>query len=189
MSKPKLFLYKARDAPIIVILRRGIKKTSWELIRWNLVDDSFLEGQWLIGKYMNGKYCQLSPDGKYFSYHYDIYKHHSWVCHSVLSLVPNFTALYFCPEHTGNWDEIEFAENGSIVFSPSRLEKKGNIDLPIVDFSKDIAIVPSAYIKEKKWTDSKGRVITTEEGKLLADGIVLYDTTDHCFIAREPIVL
>lgn len=189
MTKPKLFLYKAQDAPIVVILRRGIKRTTWELIRWNLETDTFQEGQWLLHKHMNGRYCSLSPDGTYFSYHYDTYgKSGEWTCHSVVSLVPNFTALYFCVEHHGNWEEIQFAEDGCIVFDSSRLEKKSDIDIPVVKWKKGLAIAPSGYIKGAEWTDPKGRIITTEEGKLFANGLVLYDTTDHTFVAREPIV-
>ena len=214
----KLFLHKARDAPIAVLLRRTNKKKDWEMIRWDMETDTFTEGQWLMGKTMNGRYCQLSADGKYFAYHYDLYGESkqnpsgNWACHGVVSLVPNFTALYFCPNHMGNWEKIHFSEKGEVAFRD--MQKKSEDAPPLVVWTKDMPIVPSSYIdvdneenaqalnfhpatiahsKAKgtfpeftPWKDHKGRVITTDGGKLLADGVVIYDCTDHVFEARPP---
>ena len=49
-----------------------------------------------------------------------------------------------------------------------------------------VKCIDSGYVKQS-FTDPKGRVITTKEGKLFADGELLYDTTDHVFrcVARE----
>jgi hypothetical protein len=188
---PKLFLHKARDAPIVAILRRS-DKTNWELIKWDIRADTFTEGQWLLGKTMNGKYPLLSPDGKLFSYHYDIYHKGDWKCEGAVSLLPNFTALYFCGDHGGNWEEIGFGEDGALVFEPTRLVKKGEVELPIRKYDKNLPQVQRTYIDFEKldsnvWVDPKGRKITTKDGILYADGKILYDTTHHMFEARKPV--
>lgn len=184
----KLFLHKAADAPIVVILRRagGSKRMAWELIEWNLETDTFREGQWLMGKQMNGKYLQVSPNGKYIGYHYYFYTP-DWQCHGAVSRVPNFTAIFFCPEHCGNWEQIQFTPDNNIIFSNLKLMKKRDSDLKVFTYKERKDAVPSSWLGEGPWTDPKGRVITTEEGKLLADGQVLYDTTDHVFVARAPV--
>jgi hypothetical protein len=220
MPTVKLFLHKARDAPIAVLLRRCNKQKDWEMIRWNMETDTFTEGQWLMGKHMNGRYCQVSADGKYFAYHYDLYGKSNqnpagtWACHGAVSLVPNFTALYFCPNHAGNWEKIEFSEAGEVVFKD--MEKKSDTAPPLIPWTKGIPLIPSSYIdvnnedfvekmksyriwnkamesersfpEKVDWKDSRGRVITTDGGKLLADGKVIYDCSDHTFVARPPIV-
>jgi hypothetical protein len=188
----KLFLHKARDAPIAVLLRRTNKKKDWEMIRWDMETDTFTQGQWLMGKTMNGRYCQLSADGKYFAYNYDLYGESkqnpsgNWACHGVVSLVPNFTALYFCPNHMGNWEKIHFSEAGDVVFKD--MEKKSEDAPPLIPWTKDMPLVPDSYVdvNSQEWRDPRGRVITTDGGKLLADGIVIYDCTDHVFEARPP---
>ena len=189
----KLFLHKARDAPIAVLLRRTNKKKDWEMILWDMDTDTFTEGQWLMGKTMNGKYACLSADGKYFAYHYDLYGKSAqnpsgvWACHGAVSLVPNFTALYFCPDHYGNWEQIQFSENGDVVFR--QMEKKSEDAPSLVCWKKGMALVPPSYVdvNSQEWMDHKGRVITTDGGKLLADGVVIYDCTDHVFEARPPV--
>jgi hypothetical protein len=188
---PKLFLHKARDAPIVAILRRS-EKTNWELIKWDIRTDTFTEGQWLLGKTMNGKYPLLSPDGKLFSYHYDIYHKGDWRCEGAVSLLPNFTALYFCGDHCGNWESIGFGEDGSLVFEPTRLVKRGDLELPIRKYDKNFPDTPRTYIDFEEleghvWLDPKGRKITTKDGILYGDGTVLYDTTEHVFEARKPV--
>jgi hypothetical protein len=188
---PKLFLHKARDAPIVAILRRS-DKTNWELIKWDIRTDTFTEGQWLLGKSMNGKYPLLSPDGQLFSYHYDIYHKGDWKCEGAVSLLPNFTALYFCGDHMGNWEEIGFGEDGHLVFEPTRLLKRGDLELPIRKYDKNLPNMPRTHIDFEEldghyWLDPKGRKITTKDGILYADGKVLYDTTEHVFEARKPV--
>lgn len=186
MAIPKLFLYKAAKANTVVILRRGETKETWEMIRWNLDTDTFTEGQWLIKKQMNGAYASISPCGRYFGYFYQVYGYVKGVqkyesC-GVVSQVPNFTALYFNGNHGGCWESVRFTEKGEVVSSP--MEKKGDVELPIAPHTATLA--SSGYIDKPSWTDPKGRIITTEGAKLLADGIVIYDTTDHKFVARSP---
>lgn len=187
MTLPKLFLYKAQNANTVVILRRGENRETWELIKWDLETDTFTEGQWLLKKYMNGKYCAISPCGNYFAYHYDVYGYvggeQNHMCHGIISKVPNFTALYFNEMHHGNWQSIEFTKKGEVVYG-SKMVKKGDILLTFVDW--DSPTIPSGYIDAESWTDPKGRVITHKNGVLLADNQVLYDTTDHVFVPKEP---
>ena len=182
----KLFLYKAAKANVVAILRReSSSKENWELIRWDLDTDTFTEGQWLMKKQMNGKYAAISPCGRFFAYHYNIYHKGDWACHGVVSSLPNFTALYYNEKHMGNWEMVRFTEDSEIRGPP--MVKKGNMELAQVSSTKEKA--PSGYINmdtEPFWTDPKGRIITTENGKLLADGVVLYDTTDHVFSAKTP---
>ena len=93
----KLFLYKAKDANIIAILRRGIKRKEWQLILWNTLDDTFQEGQWLINKMIHPRYCSISPNGIYFFYHY--WDRGQYSEDAVFSKLPNFTAEYY-----GTWN-------------------------------------------------------------------------------------
>lgn len=182
---PKLFLYKAAEANIIAILRRGQNHETWELIRWDLDTDTFTEGQWLLKKHMNGKYAAISPCGHFFAYHYDVYSYvkgeQNHACHGVVSALPNFTALYFNENHMGNWESIRFTKTGKISGPP--MVKKGDVELSFVDHKAPV--IHSGLIQETSWTDPKGRVIRTEGGKLFVDDILLYDTTDHAFVAKE----
>lgn len=186
MTTPKLFLYKAAEANTAVILRRGDKRDSWEIIRWDLDTDTFTEGQWLMKKQMNGKYAAISPCGRFFAYHYEISGFvkgvQDYQCHSVVSSVPNFTALYFDDKTLGNWGILGFTEKGEIV-SSGQMVKKGSVELPFAERGSSLA--PSGYVSSAEWTDPRGRVITLDEGKLFADGTLLYDTTDHMFVPRS----
>ncbi len=202
MTIPKLYLYKAEYANIVAILRRGTQRNEWELIKWDLTTDSFTEGQWLRGKVMNGKYSAISPDGQFFAYHYDIYPmendKQTFDSHGVVSRLPNFTALYFKPNFGGNWADIGFDMNSSIVYSGmtgvETLEKKGNEDIPFVDWRSAVK-APTGYIQESRlregaeepFVDHKGRVITTQDAKILVNNQVIYDTTDHVFVAKPPV--
>jgi hypothetical protein len=92
----------------------------------------------------------------------------------------------------GNWEGIRFGEDGSLVFDPTRLVKKGSVELPIRKYDMNLPEVGASYIdfdelEDNAWTDPKGRKITTQEGILYVDGKVLYDTTAHEFEPRRPI--
>lgn len=196
MPKVKLFLHKASAAPIVVILRRdSTSKDNWEMIEWNLETDTFTEGQWLMSKHMNGAHGHLSPDGKYFAYHYELYGYSNANPEGgfggsigVVSAVPNFTALLCNPNHCGCWQEIQFSPKGEVVFNPENLETRGEHTLKVIRWSKDLILDANSYLETLPWTDPKGRLITVDEGKILADGTVLYDTTDHKFVARSPLI-
>lgn len=202
MPIPKLFLYKAENANTVAILRRGNHRDEWELSKWDMNTDTFIAGQWLRHKIMNGKHASISPDGQYFAYHYDVYldprtPNQHFNSHGVVSRLPNFTALYFKDNFGGNWAKFGFDMNGGIIYSgmsgTDTLEKKGTEDIPLVNWQAVKA--PSGYIKEERlcvdakepFVDSKGRVITTQDGKLLVNNIVMYDTTNHEFVAKLPV--
>ena len=59
---PRLWVVRAKDAPIAVIFRRGPSKQV-ELILWNMHKDTFERGQWFKGRIYERR-CDLSPDGK-----------------------------------------------------------------------------------------------------------------------------
>lgn len=68
MQRPscRLFVVRAFDAPIAVILRRG--PTRWyHLILWDMDQDAFTEGAWFRGR-IHESSCDVSPDGKLFVY-------------------------------------------------------------------------------------------------------------------------
>lgn len=48
-----------------------------------------------------------------------------------------------------------------------------------------VTCVDSGYTKQS-FTDSRGRVITADEGRVFANGELLYDTTDHVFRPVSP---
>jgi hypothetical protein len=93
----KLFMYKAKDANIVAILRRGKYRKEWQMIRWDIDNDTFQEGQWLMNKMIQPRYCSISPDGKYFFYHY--WDRGQYSTDAVFSKIPNFTAEYY-----GEWN-------------------------------------------------------------------------------------
>lgn len=49
-----------------------------------------------------------------------------------------------------------------------------------------IQCIDSGYTHQS-FTDPKGRVITADEGKIFANGVLLYDTTEHTFQNVEPL--
>ncbi len=171
MPNPKLFLYKARDAPMAVILRRDAYKHNWELIYWNLETDVFTRGQWLTKAVINGKYCAISPNGKYFAYSYSsIRKDAHWKSYAVVSELPYFSASLIRHGST-----IGFRNDGF-------LKKRACDDLE--DWKDEASGFVDTFV------DGRGRVITTEMGVVYANEEVIYDTTDHVFQAMEcPIPL
>jgi hypothetical protein len=86
----------ARQAPIGVLIRRGPSKW-WRLTLWNTRNDEFTGGQWFHGSLYPQK-CDLSPDGKLFSYFAAKFQRsarersydYSW---AAVSRPPYFTAL------------------------------------------------------------------------------------------------
>ncbi len=213
---PDLFLYKAANAPIVVILRANgeerdweDEKQDWEMIRWDLSNDTFTEGQWLMNKYVDALSASISPDGQYFAYcalddfdpedydPNDYVKPFDDPCYSVVSRVPNFTAVLFNSFELPG-DNLGFLEDGTVsshagyAVRPSTWEIKDPSAPKVKLFHgfhnnfKKIgrgAIYPSAW---EPWKDPKGRKIVVEGGKILADGEVLYDTTDHVFQPKAP---
>ncbi len=184
MPNPKLYLYKAQDAPIVAILRRGLQRDEWELIKWDLDTDTFTEGQWLTHKQMNGKYAAISPNGRYFAYIYNQYTTPQWACYGVISRLPNFTAIYLNDKFPGYWDRVGFNRDSS-VYVPYWQLKNEDKEIKTIKVWQEYNYGPSGYIASEVWIDPKGRSITTENGKLLANGECIYDTTNHMFIPKK----
>lgn len=189
MPNPKLFLYKAADAPVAVLLRRGVSRDQWELIRWDLETDTFTAGQWLLGKHLHGKDAALSPDGRFLAYQYDIYSGEAYQSHAAVSLVPNFTAVLYNPGNGGHWDGVGFSADGSLVST-----LKSGWVMPVgtpPGFELEQGVwedkVASGYVENESWVDPSGRVITLKGAQVVADEAVLYDTTEHVFEARPPV--
>lgn len=177
MPNPKLFLYKAHDANVAVILRRGERRSLWEMIRWDIETDTFTRGQWLTkAVMMNGAYCAISPDGRHFAYWYSELQSPSFDTHAVISEVPYFTALLYTKEHAGMWDTLAFNAQGQPMHTSGRLVKRNPTKLKPAAWEKG---VDSGYRAD--FMDFRGRHITTDKGRLLANGQLLYDTTDHVF--------
>lgn len=186
MPIPKLYLYKAKDVPVIGILRRGTSRDEWELVKWNIMTDEFIEGQWLRHKQMNGKHCAISPNGEYFYYSYNVFRPQYSGC-GVISRIPNFTALYFSDDYEGSWTSTHFDDDNNIRCNVE-LQMRTDNDLIILPYTNG-NIFDDGYISTETWMDPKGRIIRTEDGKLIADDIVIYDTTNHVFQNKTPIIL
>jgi len=128
---PKLFMYKAKNADIVAILRRGDKRKTWQLIRWDITSDTFQEGQWLMNKMIHPRYSAISPDGKYFFYHY--WENGQYSDDAVFSKIPNFTAEYY-----GTWNtyyqDCSFTNDGKGVYSLEKqfVKRNNNTELELV---------------------------------------------------------
>jgi hypothetical protein len=201
---PKLFLYKAKNSNIVAILRRDKQRKEWQLIRWDIEVDNFQEGQWLINKMIHPRYSSISPDGKYFFYHY--WNHGQYSQDAVFSKIPNFTAEYYGTWNTYYQDCTFTNDNKGVVsFEDQFIKRNVDTKLELVlrkDTNTDI-ILPTGYVGLKNddtlagkcnnyeqhatFTDMKGRVITVKEGVLYANGIVLLDTTNNTFTAVGPV--
>lgn len=143
---PKLFLYKAKDANIVAILRRGKYRKEWQLIKWDIDSDTFQMGQWLKNKMVFPSYCSISPNGNYFFYHYWEGGHYSE--DAVFSKLPNFTAEYY-----GKWNTYyypcSFTRDGKGVHClEEQFAQRRSTDLDLV-IRKNVNpddIVSSGYI-------------------------------------------
>jgi len=179
----KLYLYQARDAPLIAILRRQ-SKTIFELITWNTETDTFTRGQWLKHVVMNPKYLSISPDGTHFAYFYSSLKiHDKWSSHAVISKLPYFSATFHTKEHNGMWDQISFDIDGNFMHTNSTLDKKAPSELNQVLWNKDKLF---SGFQSEPFNDSQGRLITTDEAKLLVNGSIILDTSDDVFAPLKP---
>jgi hypothetical protein len=196
---PKLFLYKAKDADIIAILRRGEnKRKEWQLILWNTDNDTFQEGQWLMNKMIHPRYCSISPNGEYFFYHY--WNHGQYSEDAVFSKLPNFTAEYYGTWNTYYQDcSFTYDNKGVVSLENQFVKRKLDTNLELV-LRKEIdmnTIVPCGYIGIKEdeflqdniltFVDTKGRNIKVKDGVLYDDDTVLLDTTNNTFAPVKPV--
>lgn len=190
---PHLYVYIAHSDPTrAVILRRGgekkHKKTQWEMIAWSLDTDTFTRGQWLMGKCVAPELCSISPDGKLFYYHYDIYNsHHKRIGEietgrpsvDAVSAVPNFSALLYTERGCGKWQGMHFCKaTGLPIWDHSDAETQGDAPFVRREGADPLPCGPSVLPAG----------ITVDGYKLLRDGVVLLDTTADVFAPREPIL-
>lgn len=193
---PKLYLYKASHANIVAILRKGKGRSEWELIKWDLDTDTFQDGQWLLRKQVDADSAAISPYGDYFAYGYDIYGLRDWESVGVVSKLPNFTAEYFAKFTGGRvwysprFDPINRLVNHYINQNNNKepfFEKRNlTTKLEEVQLTQNHLYADPGYMGQS-FTDPKGRRITSIEGKLFADGELIYDTTNHVFREVKPI--
>ena len=178
-----MFMYKARDTPIIVIIRRE-SKTTLELIVWNTDTDTFTRGQWLKHIISNCRYFSISPDGSHLAYFYTSLKTpDKWTSHAVISKLPYFSASFHTKEHSGMYDRVSFDLEGNFMHTSSELVKKAPSELIQVPWNKDKLF--SGY-QEEPFMDSRGRLITKEAFKILVDGVVILDTSEDVFHPLPP---
>ena len=99
------------------------------------------------------------------------------------------------PSGASPYEPFEIQEQYQLRNPETALEKVNDFTLVKVNMTKktyqyqirgSVQCIDSGYVKQS-FTDPKRRLITTEEGKLFADGELLYDTTDHVFrcVTRE----
>lgn len=99
-SSARLFVLRASNAPIAVILRRG--PSDWvQMIHWDTKRDIFTPGQWFHGRIYEHK-CDISPNGQYFVY--DAWKPNNRLTNpdygdrwTAICKPPYFTALALWP--------------------------------------------------------------------------------------------
>lgn len=203
---PKLFLYKAQNADVIAILRRGnSNRKEWQLILWNTANDTFQDGQWLMNKMIHPRYCSISPNGEYFSYHYWMGGRYSE--DAGFSKLPNFTAEYYGTWNTYYTDFTFTHDNKGVVSLENQFGKRNpNTQLELV-LRKNIDksnIIECGYIGLKKdnilvteysdetnslsFIDTKGRNIKVKDGIIYLNDMILLDTTNNKFVPVEPIV-
>jgi hypothetical protein len=153
------YIYHSINVSIVLLFRKE-KRDKVEMIRWDTNTDTFIAGQWLMKKAIDFKNSFLSADGLSFHYVYYTYlptDEFREKSYIVESRVPNFTAEKICYNGRGHWNDAKVNED----------------DIPELE-------PPFLFV------DSIGRTITTNEYIIYADGVQLYDATDHVFIARKP---
>lgn len=89
-SNCRLYVIKAKEAPIAAIFRKGPSRQV-QILKWDMVADTFTPGQWFKGRIYERK-CDVSPDGKYLIYFAAKWKPpmYSW---TAISKLPYLTAL------------------------------------------------------------------------------------------------
>ena len=156
----RFFIYHAINASIVVLFRIQ-DKNKVEMIRWDTTTDTFIAGQWLMKKRIDFKNSFLSVDGLHFHYvYYTNLPEDNFREKSfiVQSRVPNFTAVKIHKNGQGHWNNARV-----------------NYD--------DIAMMKLPFV----FSDRRGRSITVEGFLIVADGVQIYDATNHVFVARKPI--
>lgn len=160
----KLFLYKAKNANIVAILRRSSnsKRMEWQLIKWNIETDTFEMGQWLKGKMIHPRYSSISPDGNYFFYHY--WDGGQYSEDAVFSKLPNFTAEYYGIWNT-YYSSCSFTEDSKGVISfqdQFKLRRETTLKLVLRNETNPENIILEGYIgarnHKNEFLDSDGKM-------------------------------
>ena len=192
----KLFLFKASNANVVLIVRRGDKRNQWELIRWDLDTDHLIPGQWLLNKQLWVDGCAISPCGKYFYWVYNTYQNSADMTHAGISLIPNFTALMYGNKGIGRYNPARFDAKTFKPINAHGLEPRtGNIQcVEPANVSKvsnkygelQPDCLPNGLMKNS-WIDFKQRHITTIDHKIFINGVEFVDFTSNTFEPVEPV--
>ena len=174
-----IYLYKARDAPIIVMLCYIEAERGWKLIRWNLDTDTFEEGETLTDVYMmTPEAGAVSPDGKYFAYWYSDIKNGKYdmgITHAVISEVPSFKPIFFYANTFSRMlDGMGFSRTGQpMITSEHKLEKCGETDLVQVPWDRTVINGTMSADKQYPFIDTRGRRIFARGKKLIVNGTAI----------------
>jgi hypothetical protein len=173
-SSTRIFGVMARNAPRVVLIRRGPSKQVL-LLTWNTLKHEFHAGQWLKGRIYEER-CDLSPLGEKFIY---LAAHHkappyAW---TAVSRPPYLTALLMWP-NLGTWGggglfegERTIAINSHCGLTPSE-----GFVVP-----RDIRVVPIGRWMGRGEDDPIRSVRMKRDGWLLVDE---GECTDHRFGER-----
>jgi len=174
---PKLFVFRASDAPIALIVRRSNKGKDWQLIRWDVENDVFTEGQWLLNKKLWIDGCSLSSNGEFFYWIYNTYGQEIET-HAGISCVPYFTAIMYGNKGMGRWDRCRFDRNTKKPINNQGLEFTNvtQIRIECIDTGTPDS---TGLIKDDSWMDGKGRKITIQEYKIFGNDELIYDATEN----------
>lgn len=145
------------DVSVAVLLLRA-SRTTKQLIRWDMATDRFTPGQWMAARHkqLDDKRAAISGDGVYFGYTYFTY--------SPIGRETSYCVKSVIPNFTAH----TICRNQSEHWANGMWDDTYRFSTPF------------------PYTDQRGRVITSEGARLYADGVLLYDASDHEFVARAP---
>ena len=186
MTKLSIFVSESNTA--LIVLKKGTKHSSYQLIQWDMVTNTFIEGQWLCNKQLAVTCCALSPNGKLFGWVYNQYWKKEDNTHAGISSVPNFTALVYSNQLAGRWDNVEFDK----FSNPIHLDKHKFVTKTEHTLQEgDPLCVADSGLKIKSnddsFTNRFGDLISVSDYKVIVNGVVVYDATSNVFAAKEPI--
>ena len=181
----KLFLFKAPNANIVLIVRRGDKRNQWQLIRWDLETDHLTPGQWLLNKQLWVDGCAISPCGKYFYWVYNTYQNQVDMTHAGISLIPNFTAIMYGNKGIGRYDLARFDAITNYPIDSHGLEPRNGM-IELCEPSDNNNELPNGLMSNS-WIDFKQRHITTIAHKIFINGAEFVDLSANTFEPVPPI--
>lgn len=192
----KLFLFKARDVPVVLIVRTANKRNQWQLIRWDLESDHLISGQWLLHKQLWVDGCAISPCGKYFYWVYNTYQNIGDQTHAGISLIPTFTALMYGNKGIGRYNLARYDTKTSKPINAHGLEPRTEM-IECVD-PTEVSHVVNKYgelqpdclpngLMSNSWIDFKQRHITTIDYKIFINGVEFADFSNNTFEPVSPV--